>query len=284
MARLAGYRALVEAFETDRADDSVGVGASASGEAPVTEPIGRFSAVHTINRGLQEAPVLRQGLALTWCLAAVGATGRVVVPILLQQAIDKGIDAEGGVRVGFVGVLAAIAAVALVIAGVAQRTAVVRLGRRSEQALYDLRARLIAHIHRISLADHNEERRGALVARVTSDIETLAQFFQWGGLAWLLDGPLMLMVAAVMLAYNWILALVAFAVAAPLAIVLRVVQRHLVAAYDAGPRAQRRDAGARSPRSSPAPRRSAPTTPARRSAARPTRRSIAERGPRSGPT
>jgi len=198
----------------------------------VTEPIGRFSAVHTINRGLQEAPVLRQGLALTWCLAAVGATGRVVVPILLQQAIDKGVSADGGVRVGFVSVLAVIAAVALIVAGIAQRTAVVRLGRRSEQALYHLRARLISHIHRISLADHNEERRGALVARVTSDIETLAQFFQWGGLAWLLDGPLMLMVAAVMLAYDWILALVAFAVAAPLAIVLRIVQRHLVAAYD----------------------------------------------------
>ena len=42
----------------------------------------------------------------------------------------------------------------------------------------------------------------------------------------------MVMVGAVMLAYNWILALVAFAVAAPLALVLRVVQRHLVAAYD----------------------------------------------------
>ena len=35
-----------------------------------------------------------------------------------------------------------------------------------------------------------------------------------------------------MLAYDWILALVAFAVAAPLALVLRVVQRHLVKAYD----------------------------------------------------
>ena len=65
---------------------------------PVDEPIGRFSAVHTINRGLQEAPVLRQGLALTWCLAAVGATGRVVVPILIQQAIDKGITGDEGVR------------------------------------------------------------------------------------------------------------------------------------------------------------------------------------------
>ena len=199
----------------------------------MTEPVGRFSAVHTINRGLQEAPVLRQGLALTWLLAAVGAMGRVVVPILLQQAIDKGIVREGGVRVDIVAGLAAVAAVAILIAGVAQRQAVVRLGTRSEAALYHLRARLIAHIHRVSLADHNEERRGALVARVTSDIETLGQFFQWGGLAWLLDGPLMLLVAAVMLAYDWVLAVVAFAIAAPLVLVLRVLQRHLVAAYDA---------------------------------------------------
>jgi ATP-binding cassette, subfamily B, bacterial len=198
----------------------------------MSEPISRFSAVHTINRGLQEAPILRQGLALTWSLAAVGATSRVVVPILLQQAIDKGIITDEGVQVDVVATLAAVAAVVLVIAGFAQRQAIVRLGTRSEQALYDLRARLISHIHRLSLADHNEERRGALVARVTSDIETLVQFFQWGGLAWLLDGPLMLLVAAVMLAYDWILALVAFAVAAPLALVLRVVQRHLVAAYE----------------------------------------------------
>jgi putative ABC transport system ATP-binding protein len=199
----------------------------------VTEPVGRFSAVHTINRGLQEAPVLRQGLGLTWTLAAIGAGGRVVVPILLQQAIDRGIVRDGGVRVDIVVVLAAIAAAAILVAGLAQRQAVVRLGARSEAALYQLRARLIAHIHRVSLADHNEERRGALVARVTSDIETLGQFFQWGGLAWLLDGPLMLLVAAVMLAYDWILAVVAFAIAAPLLIVLRLLQRHLVAAYDA---------------------------------------------------
>ena len=189
--------------------------------------------MHTIGRGLEEAPILRQGLGLTWMLAAVGAAGRVVVPILLQQSIDKGIIGEEDVRVGFVGVLGLIAAAALVVSGIAQRQADVRLGTRSEEALFHLRGRLIGHIHRLSLADHNEERRGALVARVTSDIETLAQFFQWGGMTWLLNGPLMLLVGAVMLAYDWGLALVAFALAAPLAFVLRVVQRHLVAAYEA---------------------------------------------------
>jgi putative ABC transport system ATP-binding protein len=206
----------------------------------ILEPSGRFatpptqrSAVHTIGRGLEEVPVLRHGLGVTWLLAAIGAVGRVVVPVLLQQAIDRGIIGADGVRVGLVATLAAVAAVALIIAAVAQRQAVVRLGMRSEEALYQLRGRLIGHIHRLSLADHNEERRGALVARVTSDIETLAQFFQWAGITWLLNGPLMLLVGAVMLAYDWVLAVVAFALAAPLALVLRVVQRRLVSAYEA---------------------------------------------------
>jgi ABC-type multidrug transport system fused ATPase/permease subunit len=104
---------------------------------------------------------------------------------------------------------------------------------RSERALHDLRVRLIRHIHQLSLADHNDERRGGLVARVTSDIETLAQFFQWGGLAWLLDGTLMVIVAAVMLAVNWQLALVVFVVSFPLIFVLRAVQSRLLVAYDA---------------------------------------------------
>lgn len=198
----------------------------------MNEPVGRFSTVDAIGRGLQEAPVLRQGLGVTWLFAGVGAGGRVVVPIMIQQAIDRGIVGQDEVRVDRVAVFGAVAAVALLIAGVAQRTAMVRLGARSEQALFDLRRRLIAHIHRLSLADHNDERRGGLVARVTSDIETLTQFFQWGGLAWLLNGTMMLVVAAVMLAYNWALALVAFVVALPLAFVLRAVQRHLSAAYD----------------------------------------------------
>ena len=197
-----------------------------------TEPVGRFSATTAIGRGLEEAPILRQGLALTWVLAAIGAGGRVVVPILIQQAIDRGIVGREDVRVDFVVGCGLIALVAVVIAAICQRTAVIRLGVRSEQALNDLRTRLVDHIHRISLADHNEERRGALVARVTSDIETLAEFFRWGGLAWLIDGTLMVIVSAVMLAYNWLLAVVAIAISIPLFMVLRVVQRHLVRAYD----------------------------------------------------
>jgi ATP-binding cassette subfamily B protein len=195
------------------------------------------TAISTIRRGLREAPVLRNGLGLTFLLAAIGSGGRVVVPILIQQAIDKGIvgdgdsTAGGSVDVAFVARLAVIGLVAVLISGIAFRLASVRLGERSERALYDFRERLIGHIHALSLADHSEERRGGLVARVTSDIETLAQFFQWGGMAWMRNSALMVIVSGVMLAYDPLLAAVSFAVAFPLAIVLRAVQKRLVVAH-----------------------------------------------------
>ncbi|MGA9275735.1 ABC transporter ATP-binding protein [Ilumatobacter sp.] len=192
------------------------------------------TALGTIRRGLREVPVLRNGLWLTFLLAAIGSGGRVVVPILIQQAIDKGIvgtDGDNVADVALVARLSAFGLVAVLVAGVAFRQASVRLGVRSEQALYDLRERLISHILELSLADHGEERRGGLVARVTSDIETLAQFFQWGGMAWMRNSALMLIVSIVMVAYDPLLAVVAFATAFPLALVLRVVQKRLVVAH-----------------------------------------------------
>lgn len=195
------------------------------------EPLSRWSAAETIGRGVQEAPALRSGFGLTLAFAMVGAGGRVVIPILVQQAIDRGFR-HGEVQVDTVAWLAAIGVVVVAIATVCQRTAVLRLGLRSEEALFGLRVRLFEHIHRLSIADHNEERKGSLVARVTSDVETLAQFFSWGALAWLLDGTVMVLVATVMVAYDWMLAIVAFVVAAPLGFVLQRVQRHLVAAYE----------------------------------------------------
>ncbi|MFZ9083846.1 MAG: ABC transporter ATP-binding protein [Ilumatobacteraceae bacterium] len=192
-------------------------------------------AIATIGAGVQVAPSLRRGIGLTVFLARVGAAGRVVVPILLQQAIDRGfsrVEGRAVVDVEVVSLLCVIGFFSLLVAGVAQRTAVLRLGRSSEEALYGLRTRLFQHIHRISVEDHNDEKRGALVARVTSDVETLSQFYSWGGLAFLLNGALMVIVSGVMLAYDWMLALVVIGVSAPLFIVLRRVQSYLVAAYD----------------------------------------------------
>ena len=197
----------------------------------ITEGMRRRGAVDTIRAGIAQAPALGKGLGFTFALALFGAAGRVTIPVVMQLAIDNGLAPEE-VRVSYIFKLCAVAAVVVVVAAVSQRMAVYRLGSAAEEGLYGLRVRLFNHIHRLSLADHNDERRGALVARVTSDIETLTLFFAWGGLAWMLNLSLMFVVACVMLAYDWVLALVAFAVVAPLILVLRLVQQRLVRAYD----------------------------------------------------
>ncbi|MEY3744727.1 MAG: hypothetical protein RLZ48_405 [Actinomycetota bacterium] len=196
----------------------------------MTEPDSTRGTFGVLGRSVEIAPALRHGFGVTFALAGVGAGARVAIPVLLQLAIDHGVRG-GNVRVDYVVRLAVIGACLVVVTSVCQRAAVVRLGLRSESALYTLRVTLFSHIHRLSLADHNDEKRGALVSRVTSDIETLQQFFSWGALAFLLDGTLMIVVAAVMISYDWMLSLVAFAIASPLAMVLRTVQRRLVRAW-----------------------------------------------------
>jgi putative ABC transport system ATP-binding protein len=180
---------------------------------------------------MRVAPALSHGLGLTFGFAFLGTGARLVIPILIQQSIDHGLQ-PNQVRVSFIAMLGVIGACCVVISSVSLRVATKRLGTRAEEGLFSLRIKLFDHIHRLSLADHNEEKRGALVSRVTSDIETLTMFFSWGGLSLLLDGSQMIAVASVMLAYDWRLALVAFAVSAPLVLVLRLVQAKLVSAHN----------------------------------------------------
>ena len=197
----------------------------------MNEPVTRFGSARTIGRGMRVAPALSHGLGLTFGFAFLGTGARLVIPILIQQSIDHGLQ-PNQVRVSFIAMLGVIGACCVVISSVSLRVATKRLGTRAEEGLFALRIKLFDHIHRLSLADHNEEKRGALVSRVTSDIETLTMFFSWGGLSLLLDGSQMIAVASVMLAYDWRLALVAFAVSAPLVLVLRLVQAKLVSAHN----------------------------------------------------
>lgn len=191
---------------------------------------GRFESARTIGRGVRKAPVFGQGIVLTIALALVGISGRIAVPILIQLTIDRGF-ANANVDTSYITQIAAIGAVVVMLAAISLRTAAMRLGIRAEKGLFSLRVDLFDHIQRLSLADHNEEKRGALVSRVTNDIETMTQFFAWGGLTLLLSSTQIVVVGAVMIAYDWRLAVIAFIVSTPLVFVLRFVQSRLIEAH-----------------------------------------------------
>jgi len=190
------------------------------------------SALTVLRRGLAVTPELRQGLRLTAAFALVTALGKLAVPVLIQQVLDRGILGDEGYRPGFVAASCAAIGVLIVVLYLVGRTTFLRLVRAAEASLLGLRTRTFAHVHDLSVAEHVDHRRGALVARVTSDVETLAQFTEWGAMAWIVDSILLVTTLAVMAAYSWQLTLVTIAVFLPLLPILRVLQRRQLAAYD----------------------------------------------------
>ena len=65
------------------------------------------------------------------------------------------------------------------------------------------------------MADHDATRRGELTSRVTSDIETIARFAQYGGVAWIVNSVVIVGTLALMAVYAWQLALVTIACSPP---------------------------------------------------------------------
>ncbi|HET9560425.1 MAG TPA: ABC transporter transmembrane domain-containing protein, partial [Actinomycetota bacterium] len=191
----------------------------------------RIRAMRLLRRGLAASPELRKGAALTLVLALVAGGGRVITPVLVQQTIDRHVTAQGARLSGML-VLAGTGVALILVAAWAARTTNQRLATASERALCGLRVRAFNHIHALSMAHHTEEQRGALVSRVTSDVETLGQFFRWGGLAWIVNSALMLAALVAMVVYDWRLAMVAVVTVLPLVAVLRVMQGRVVVAWD----------------------------------------------------
>ncbi|MCB1260539.1 MAG: hypothetical protein KDB33_09150, partial [Acidimicrobiales bacterium] len=189
-------------------------------------------AIDVLRRGLAVSPELRDGIRFTVLMALCAAAGRIVVPVLIQQILDRGVTGEGGFQPAFV--LGACAVATVVVVGVALlfRATYLRLVTASELLLKNLRVKAFTHIHALSLADHTEARRGALTARVTSDIETLARFAQWGAIAWIVNTIVVVGVLAVMAVYSWQLALVTIVALAPLLPLMRYFQRRQLRAYD----------------------------------------------------
>jgi ATP-binding cassette, subfamily B, bacterial len=192
---------------------------------------GRDSGLATLRTGLRLTPEFHQGLKVTLLLALVATVGRIVVPVAVQQTLDRGLDSAGGPDIGFIRTAVIICGVAVVITAIAAYRMNVRLYRTSESGLAALRVRGFRHIHDLSMLTQNAERRGGLVSRVTSDVDQISQFMQYGGLMIIIAGGQLVVASVLMVIYSWPLALLVWVVFTPLAFALRYFQRWLSRAY-----------------------------------------------------
>ena len=193
-------------------------------------PVHLRSASAVLVQGLRESPALRRGLGFTVVISLGQTVVVLLVPILIQQIFDHGFD--GGFRPRFVFSLCAVAAALVVLAYVAARAAARRLVQASEEALMELRVRGFRHIHDLSIATQSQEKRGVFVARVTADVDTLSQFTEWGGIAWIVSFAQIVGALVLMLLYSWQLTIPVVLLVAPLLFVVWRLQSSLSAAFD----------------------------------------------------
>lgn len=205
---------------------------AASPGATVGE-VGSGSAWATVKRGLSLSPEIRDGLPVTLLLALAATGGRVVVPVAVQQTIDRGFGAatDSGIDPTFVTTMVAAGLVAVLLTALAAFVMNARLFRASEAGLASLRVTAFRHVHDLSVQTQNSERRGGLVSRVTSDVDALSLFLQWAGVFLIVATGQIVLASVVMLVYSWQLALVVWASFLPLAFAIRALQKHLAAAY-----------------------------------------------------
>ena len=178
----------------------------------------------TLRRGFALSPELGRGLPVTVGLALLSTVGRVLVPIAVQQTIDHGILARGGPDSAFVLRMVALTACGVLLTAVASYVVNLRLFRSSESGLATLRVTGFRHMHDLSMLTQNAERRGALVSRVTSDVDQISQFVQFSGLMLIIAIGQLLVASALMLTYSWQLAIVVWVCFLPLFFVLRIFQ------------------------------------------------------------
>ncbi len=213
---------------TVTAEPAAGPGGSAGATSSGNDTA---SAFRLLRRGFELWPGLRAGMAGTIVLAVIATVGRVAVPVAIQQGIDHGLRVPGGPDTRRIADIVMVTVAVLAVTTLAAYAMNVRLYRVSESALAGVRTRAFRHVHDLSMLHQQSERRGSLVSRVTSDIDQMSQFLQFGGVMLLISIGQLTITAIVMLTYSAPLTVLVFVMFLPMVLVVRVFQRRLAVAY-----------------------------------------------------
>jgi ATP-binding cassette subfamily B multidrug efflux pump len=127
--------------------------------------------------------------------------------------------------------LAAIYLIMLVTAYLLQFVQVYLMQWIGQKIMFDLRRDIFRHMQRMDVGFFDIHPVGRLVTRLTSDVDAVNEMFTDGVLAIVNDAFMLTIMAAVMLAISWWLALLAFAVLPLILIVTRIFRDHVRESY-----------------------------------------------------
>jgi ATP-binding cassette subfamily B protein len=162
-------------------------------------------------------------------LAVITSTAAALAPpYLAGRAIDAGIETGD---ISALNLAVALFALAVIVNAVTSWLQTWLVGWVGIRVLQDLREQVFKHIQRMSIGFFNRNRPGALISRMTNDIEALNQLISDGIVTLFANLLTLVGVVAIMLLLDWRLALVTFAVLPLLLITSLVFRKYSAGAF-----------------------------------------------------
>jgi ABC-type multidrug transport system fused ATPase/permease subunit len=195
------------------------------------EQIDDWSWARTVRRVSMLARLARpyRGRLVAAVVALLLSTaGSLAPPYLAKLAIDRGIVHPDLTLLGWI-VLAFVGAGAVAwLAGIAQTYFTSWVG---ERVLADLRGRLFDHLSRLSLGFFERNRAGAVISRLTNDVEALDQLVTDGVTSLVQNSLVLGGTAVILVVLDWRLALATLAVFPLMTIATSIFRRLSSRAY-----------------------------------------------------
>lgn len=182
-----------------------GGGGGGRGGIEEDQKLDRTQTLVVLKRSILMAGEFRRQALWALILVIISVLCTLAGPVLVRHGIDAGI------KVGDSAVLNAtvIAYIVIVLlAYVIGRIQYVVLNSAGEGFLRLLRVRVFAHMQKQSMAFFDREKAGVLVARMTADIESMAELVQWGLMQFLSAFLLLFFAFFLLISMSWQLTLI----------------------------------------------------------------------------
>ncbi|MGH9590913.1 MAG: ABC transporter ATP-binding protein, partial [Terracidiphilus sp.] len=207
------------------------------------EPIGKVYDWHLMRRLGHYIRPYRVQATVSTVAVSLKSLCDVTGPYLVKVAIDKYLSGNPAPpdnwftrrlpSDGATGIteLAAIYLVALILAYLFEFIQTYLMQWTGQKLMFDLRRDIFRHMQNMHVGFFDKHPVGRLVTRLTSDVDAINDMFTAGVLAIVDDFFNLTVMAGIMLAINWWLALLAFAVLPLILIVTRIFRNHVRESY-----------------------------------------------------
>jgi ATP-binding cassette subfamily B protein len=122
----------------------------------------------------------RWSLALAGVLILIRSAAYLSIPYLVGVGIDQGVRPGSAGNLTTLGTVGLALVAVLVVNGLANYAFLRLSGRIGQDALYDLRTLLYAHVQELSLSFYERYTSGRIISRLTSDVEALNELLATG--------------------------------------------------------------------------------------------------------